>query len=80
MLRSDQAVLRCQKRIVGLDRLARDHVHGGSGQLAGVQRFGQVLLDDKSSARRVDQKCTRPGEPEPLPIDQPGGLFRERIV
>ena len=79
-MRSNDAILCLEQGVIGLNRLGVDNVQTRSAHLAGVQRVGNILLDDvpgvgkttlaKALARLVDAQFSRiQFTPDLLPAD-----------
>ena len=79
-MRGDEAVLCGQQWVVRRWRFGGKHIESRSGDLAGVERACEVLLDDERTASRVDQIRIRFHQREPLRIDESLRLSRERAM
>ena len=77
-MREDRHVLGLPQRIVGRQRLLREHVERGAGDLSRFQRLDQRRLVDHAAARDIDQIGGRLHGGEHLRADDAARLRRQR--
>jgi len=68
-----------EQRIAGR-RLLGEHVEGGAGDLAGIERDAQGVLIDQAAARAIDDAHALLHCGDRLAVDDAFRLFRERRV